>query len=154
MTAMLGPSCRRPTSKSMGSWPRAPMRFVKCEAQTVPVGRDAELLELGQDDASVLLFPLPDATHEFVAPKSFLCQPLFLDLTLDDCLCGDAGVIHARQPQSLEPLPAIVPDRDVLECHIESVSDVQVPSDIGWRHHDDEWCSVGVGLRMKSRLAE
>ena len=130
------------------------IRLVEREPQTVPVGGHAELLELGQDDAPVLVLPLPDAADKLLSPKPFLGQSLFLDLALDDRLRGNAGVVHPWQPERLEPLHALVTDSDVLERHIESVADMQIPRNIGGRHHDNEWCSVRVGLRVKSLLTE
>ena len=111
---------------------------VQGEALAVPVDRVAQALHLAQDRAAGFVLPVPDLLHEQVA--AVVVPGLAVDgqLPLHDGLGGDAGVVHAGQPQHLvagHPVPA---GQHVHQGVVESVSDVQVAGDVRWRQHDGE----------------
>src|SRR5438309_9404844 len=56
--------------------------IVHCEPRAVPIKRAAEPLKLGEDDAAVLVNPLPGALDESLAAQVVPCKPFLLQLFL------------------------------------------------------------------------
>ena len=78
--------------------------LVHGEALARPVDAVAERLHLAEDLAAGLLLPLPDALDERLAAEVVAGLALLGELALDDVLGGDAGVVHAGQPERLVAL--------------------------------------------------
>ena len=74
----------------------------------------------------------------FSRPRSCRDRPSRGELALDDVLGGDAGVVHAGQPQRLEALHPLAPDQRVLHGVVEGVADVQRAGDVRRRDDDGE----------------
>ena len=55
-------------------------------------------MELLNDTAAVVLFPLPCLLQEFIASQIMLVYSLALQLINNFNLCGDGGVIRSRLP--------------------------------------------------------
>ena len=107
------------------------------EAFPGPIAGAAEFFELVDDDAAVLVLPLPDALEELVAAEvvaGFLF--LFAELALDDGLRGDAGVVGAREPEDLVAGLAGVAGEDVLECVVQHMAEREDAGDIRRRDND------------------
>ena len=105
------------------------------KAQTRPVTTRAELFQLLDDDAAVLLFPFPDVLEQLLATE-IIAMPhgTFLDqLTLHHALRGNARVIRARQPQHFLAVHARFAGEDILNGVIEHVPHVQHAGDVGRR---------------------
>ena len=102
-----------------------------------PVTGAAEFFELLDDDAAVFFLPRPDALDEFLASEVlfglfFLLFYGFLDLPLR----GDAGVVHARQPESLIAQHAGAAGEDVLNRGVEHVAEREDAGDVRGRDDD------------------
>ena len=112
---------------------RARHALVHGEVLARPVHRSAEPLHLLQDDAAVVLLPVPDARDERFAAHVAAVLALGGELALHHQLGGDAGVVGARQPQRAQPLHALPADDDVDLGVLQHVAHVQVAGDIGRR---------------------
>ena len=86
------------------------------EALALPVARAAEFFKLLDDDAAVLFLPFPDTLEELLAAEVMAGFLFFLaELSLDNRLRGDAGMVGARKPQDLVAgLPGVAGE-DVLD---------------------------------------
>jgi hypothetical protein len=122
--------------------------LVHGEALPRPVDRVAQALHLAEDAPARLRLPGPDPLHERVAAQVEAGPALLGQLALDHVLGGDAGVVHARQPQHLEPAHAVQAGQPVLIRVIESVADVERPGHIWrWKGHAEAGPARGrVGL--------
>src|SRR5262249_38325725 len=69
-------------------------------------------------------------------------------------LCGDSGVIHSGQPQSVVTLHTLSANDAVLNSRIQHMPHVQRTGHVGRRHHDDEAVAVGliIGLEISLRF--
>src|SRR5262249_55561008 len=111
--------------------------LVEGERGPRPVARAADLLELAENARFVLVLPLPDSTHEFLAPE--VPSGLFLfgpDALLNDRLRGDPRVVGPRHPFGVKPLHPPPADEHILEGVVERVAHVQGPGHIRWRDDD------------------
>ena len=52
-------------------------------------------------------------------------RPSWLELALHHVLGGDTGVVHAGQPQHLEPLHPLAADDDVVNEVVEGMAHVE-----------------------------
>jgi hypothetical protein len=120
--------------------------LVHGEALTGPVDGVAEPLHLAQDLAPGLGLPLPHPLDELLPAQVVAGHPLACELTFDDVLRGDAGVVHARQPQRGVALHPPSADQRVLDRVVERVPNVQRPGDVRWRNDDAERLAVARGL--------
>ena len=108
------------------------------EALALPVAGAAEFLELLDDDAAVLVLPLPDFLQKFLAPEvvAMADDTLLFQRALDDGLRGDAGVIGAGKPKHFLALHARAAGEDVLDGIVQDVAEGQDAGDI--RRRDDD----------------
>ncbi len=116
-----------------------------------PVDRVAEPAHLAEDLPPELGLPLPHPLHERVPAEVVAGQALLGELAFDDVLGGDAGVVHAGQPQGVEALHPAPADEDVLDGVVERVAHVQGAGDV--RRRDDEGVGRGVGLAAGGEVA-
>ena len=114
---------------------------VKGEALAAPVAGGAEFLELLDDDAAVLLLPLPDLRHEALAAQivAVLDDALLFQRLLDDVLRGDAGVVGAGQPEHFLPEHAGTAGEDVLDGVVQHMAEREDARDV--RRRDDDGIS-------------
>jgi hypothetical protein len=105
--------------------------LVHGEALPGPVHRVAEALHLAEDAATGLGLPAPDPLDERLTAEVEAGLALLGQLALDDVLGGDAGVVHARQPQHLEAAHPVQPRQVVLDGVVEGVADVQRAGHVG-----------------------
>ena len=125
--------------------------LVHGEALARPVAGGAEFLELLDDDAAVLLLPLPDLLQEGFATE--VVAGLFLllaELPLDDGLGGDARVVGAGEPEDLVPGLAGAASEDVLKGVVENVTEGQDSGDIRRRDDDRVRGGGGGGIRRET----
>jgi hypothetical protein len=103
------------------------------EAFAGPVAGGADLLQLLDDDAAVLLLPLPHFGEEGVAAEvvAVLDGALLLQSALDDRLGGDAGVVGAGEPEDLLALHAGLAGEDVLDGVVEDMAEGEDAGDVG-----------------------
>ena len=117
---------------------RAGQARVHGEPLAGPVHAVAEPAHLAQDRAAGLGLPLPDPLHERLPAQVVPGQALLGQLALDHVLGGDAGVVHARQPQRVVALHPAAADQRVDQRVVQRVPDVQRPGHVGRRDHDRE----------------
>jgi len=123
--------------------------FVEGEALARPVGRVTELAHLPGDDVPGFRLPLPDPLDECIAADVVAREAFLPELTLDDVLRCDAGVIGAGQPESRVPLHALASDDHVLDGVVQSVSHVEDTGDV--RRWDDDAVRLAVGVHLRTK---
>ena len=119
--------------------------------RAVPVAGGAELAELAEDDAAVLVAPFGGDLDELLAAEvvarlAFLLAEFFFDAGLR----GDAGVVGAREPEGGLTFLTGAADHDVLQRIIEQVSHVQDAGDVGRRDHHRERFAGMVDLALET----
>ena len=94
------------------------------------------------DEVARFPLPLPDPVDEGLAADVAPRDPFVAELTLDDHLRGNAGVIRAWLPQRIAAPHALMADEDVLQGIVEGMAHVQASRHIGRR--DDNGIGPGV----------
>ena len=84
-------------------------------------------------------------------PRSWRDSPSCGQLALDHVLGGDAGVVHAGQPQHLVALHPPAADERVLDRVVERVADVQGAGHV--RRRDDDAVRLPVAGRVRGEVA-
>ena len=112
-----------------------------------PVHAVAQAAHLAQDLAARFGLPLPDPLDERLAAQVVAAQALLGQLALHHVLGGDAGVVHAGQPQRVVALHATAPDQRVHQRVVEGVADVQGAGDVRRGDHDAVRGRGGVRVR-------
>ena len=110
------------------------------EGGAIPVAGAAELAELLEDDASVLLGPGPGVLQEFFTGEVSFLDTLFSQAVDNLGFGGDGGMVCAGHPAGVLAFHAGVAHEDVLNGLIQYVAHVEDTCHVGWR--DDH----GVGL--------
>ena len=112
--------------------------LVHRETQPRPIARCAQLFQLLDDDAAMLLFPFPNMLEQFLATEivPMLHYALLAQLAFDDTLRGDAGMVGAREPQNLLAIHTRLAGENVLNGVVEHMPHVQLAGDV-WRRDDD-----------------
>ncbi len=105
---------------------RARHALVHGEVLARPVDRGAQPLHLVEDDAAVMLLPVPHARDESLAADVAAVLALGGELALHHHLRGDAGVVGARQPQRRQAAHAIPADDDVDLRLLQHVAHVEM----------------------------
>ena len=123
------------------------------EAGAVPVARGAELAQLPEDDAAVLLLPLPGVFQEFVTRERRLLDSLFAEHGDDFGLRGDRGVVHAGDPACVLSGHAGAADENVLQGVVEHVPHVEHSGDVGGRDDDRIWFAF-IGFRVEELVVD
>ena len=123
--------------------------LVHREAQAIPVAGGAELFELLDDSAAVLILPRPGALQELFASDFFLCDALFAHGFYDLCLRCDGSVVGARQPQSGITLHSAPANERILQRFIHGMAKVQLTRDVRGRNDDGVRLLFGIYLGMK-----
>jgi hypothetical protein len=121
------------------------------EALTRPGDAVTEPPHLPGDLPAGLGLPLPDALDEGLASQVVAGLALLAQLTLDDVLRGDTGVVHAGLPQRLVPLHALAARESVDERVLEGVAQVQAARDI--RRRDDNGVRRLLAVRVRLEVA-
>ena len=89
-----------------------------------PVAGAAEPFELPDDDATILLPPLPHALDESRPAHGLAAQPFGGDLTIDHHLRRDPRVVRSGKPQHIVTLHAAPARQDVLQRVVQGVTHV------------------------------
>jgi hypothetical protein len=121
------------------------------EREPLPLPRHAvtEAAHLAEDAAAVLGLPLPDALHELLPAQVVAGFALADQLPLHHVLGGDAGVVHARQPQRLVALHAAAAGEHVHDRVVECVSHMETAGDVRRGQHDAELRLVAGRVRSE-----
>ena len=132
------------------------------EAFARPVAGGAEALQLVEDQATRFRLPLPDLLDEGLTAHLATARQLFGgQLTLNDHLGRDAGMVHARLPKHILAAHALEADHDVLQRVVERMAHMQRARDVRRRDHDGEGFSAGLralagaeGIRLFPRFGD
>ena len=122
--------------------------LVHGESRAVPVARGTQLAELLEDDASVLLCPIPGVLEELFAGQVTLLDALGSQLVDHLSFGGDAGMVGSRHPAGVLALHAGTTHQDVLDGIVEHVPHVEHTRDVG-RRDDDGIGLTSIGFRTE-----
>ena len=118
------------------------------ETFAAPVYGRAKATDLTADITAGLIFPFPDFIEEFFATQVVAVQTLCFDLTLNQHLGGDTGVVGARLPQGVATLHAAETDQGVHDRVVETVTHVKAAGDVRRRDHD----GVRVARALRGKI--
>ena len=125
--------------------------LVHREAGALPVARGAQLAQLAQNHAAVLLLPLPGVAEELLAGELRFFDALFVEHRHHLCLGGNRGVVHARHPAGVAARHAGTAHQHVLQRVVEHVAHVEHTRNVGGRD-DDGIGLTCVGLRVEEPM--
>ena len=124
--------------------------LVHSKARAVPVTGGTHLLLLLYNAVAVLFLPGPYALQELLPTQVIAGQALLTQVFLHLDLGGDSGVVRTGQPQGLISLHPLEANKNILQRGIHGVAHVQLPRDVGGRHHDGKRLFVRVRLRTEA----
>ena len=107
--------------------------FVHGEGGTAPVTGGAQFAQLLQNDAAVLMRPVPSMLEELVAREVTLAYTLLGKALNHLSLSCNRGMVSTRHPKGILALHARTADEDVLNGVVEHVTHVQDARHIGRR---------------------
>ena len=110
--------------------------LVHGEALVVEVDGAAHALDLLDDDAAVLVGPVPAGVDKLVATDLQAADALTLELLVDLGLRGDTGVVGAQHPARGLAAHAGHTDNGILDGVIGGVAHVELASHVGRRNGD------------------
>ena len=122
--------------------------LVHSERCAVPVAACSQSAELLEDNAAVLVGPVPSVVEELLASKVALLDALLGEAVHHLSLGSDRGVVGARHPTSVLALHACSAHEDILNSVVEHVAHVKHTSHVRWRYNDS------VGLTSVGLAAE
>ena len=120
--------------------------LVHGEALVVEVDRAAHALDLLDDDAAVLVGPVPAGVDKLVATNLQAANALALELLVDLGLRGDTGVVGAQHPARGLAAHAGHTDDGVLDGVIGGVAHVELAGHVGRRNGDGAVAHTGAAL--------
>ena len=123
------------------------------EGGTVPVARCTEFTQLLQDDAAILLLPLPSMLQELVTCQRTLVNTLLCEHLHHLGFGGDAGVVGTRHPAGVLALHAGAAHQHILNGVVEHVTHMKYSRNIG-RRNDYSVRMTTVRFRMKQFLLQ
>ena len=120
------------------------------EALAAPIAGTAQLLELLNNDPTVLLLPFPNFLKELLAPKivAVLNDPFFLKRPFHNCLRGNPGMVCSRQPEHFKAFHPRLARENVLDSVIQNVPKRQHAGDIRRRNNNR------VRRLLRSRISD
>ncbi len=133
---------------------RAIERRFECELLACPIAGRAQPDHLLLDDAAALRLPLPHAPLEFLAAEVLPADFFLRQLALHHKLRGDAGMVHAGEPERVVAAHAVPADQHVDLRVLEHVADVDGAGDIGRRQCDRKHRPVARIFGAKQLLVE
>ena len=121
--------------------------LIHCESGAVPIARGAQPAQLLQDDAAVLVGPLPGVLQKLVARQVMLFDALFGQLSHHLGFGCNRGVVGARHPAGILAFHASVAHQDVLNGIVEHVSHVEHTRHIG---RGNDYCVRLATIRLRA----
>ena len=106
------------------------------EASSIPIARCAQLAQLLQDDATVLLLPLPSVSEELLTSQGRFVDALSLQLCNDLRLGSNRSVVGTRHPASILAEHTRTAHQHILQGVVEHMSHMQHTRNIWWRNYN------------------
>ena len=118
--------------------------LVHREGCPIPVATGTQTAELFQDDAPMLMGPVPGMLKELLTGEIVLLDTLFCKFLHHLGLCGDRGVVSARYPKGVLTLHTGTAHQDVLNRIVEHMAHMEHTGHIGrWDDYRIGFTSVG-----------
>ena len=111
-------------------------RFVHCEGCAVPIARCTQTAQLLQDDASVLVRPVPCMLQELFTSQVALLDALLSQFVHHLSLSSDTCVVGTWYPTSVFSVNTSLTNQDILNRVVEHVSHMEHTRHIWWRNHN------------------
>ena len=122
--------------------------LVHRKACTIPVARSSQLAQLLQDDATVLLLPLPGVAQELLARQARLLDTLGPQFGNNLRFGSDRGVVGTRNPAGILAHHTGTAHQHILQRIVQHVSHVEHSGHIG-RRNDYGIRFTLIGRRME-----
>ena len=110
--------------------------LVHREGSAVPVTAGTQAAQLLQDDATVLISPVPSVLQELFTCQVTLFDALFGELLHHLCLSRNRGMVSTRYPAGILTFHACTAHQDILNRIVQHVSHVEHTSHVWWWDHD------------------
>ena len=123
--------------------------LVHCETLSVPVAGGTHFLELFDDSATELFFPLPCSFEKALTSDIFLCDTLFTHGFNDFSLSCNRCVIRSGKPQSVIALHSSVTDKNILKCVVKCMTHVKLAGDVRRRYNYSIRLLLRIALCVK-----
>ena len=107
--------------------------LVHSECCTVPITTGTELAELLEDDATMLVSPVPSMLEELLASKVSLLDALLSEAVDYLSLGSDTGMVCTWYPASVLAFHACTANENILDSIVEHVSHVKHTCNVWWR---------------------
>ena len=109
--------------------------LVHGECCAVPVAAGTEFAELLEDDAAVLVSPVPSVLEELIAGEVGLLDALLSEAVYNLSLGSDTSVVGTWYPACVLALHACTANENILDRIIEHVTHVKHTCYVWWRDH-------------------
>ncbi len=120
--------------------------LVHRECCTVPITASAKLAELLEDNAAMLVCPVPSVLEKLLTGEVCLLDALLCEAVYNLGLCGDAGVVGARNPTCVLTLHARTAHENILDCIVEHVAHVEHTRHVRWwDDHSIRFTTIWLG---------
>ena len=120
-------------------------RLVHRERGAVPVAGATKLTELLEDDATVLMGPVPGMFEELFTGEVGLFDTLLSKFANDLSLRSDGGVVSARHPAGVLALHTGTAYENILNGVVEHVAHMEHTCHVGWGNdHGVRLAAIGV----------
>ena len=110
--------------------------LVHCEGCAVPVARSTQAAQLLQDDATMLVSPIPSVLQKLLAGEVVLLDALLGQFLHHLRLGCNRSVVGARHPAGVLALHASTTHEDILNRVVQHVTHVQHTRHVGRRNHN------------------
>ena len=125
---------------------------IHCEIEAVPVKGIAQTAHLIKDVAAGVVLPLPDFFDEFVARHIAAILALSFQLTFNNDLSCDTGVVGSRQPHRVVAVHAVEAGQGVHHTVVEGVTHMKDTGNVRRRQLDRErglaFCKAGLEITL------
>lgn len=101
---------------------------VRSQSQLAP-----SLRSLFEDDATMLVSPVPSVLEELLAGKVGLLDALLSEAVYNLCLGSDTGMVGTWYPTCVLALHASTANENILDSIVEHVSHVEHTRYVWWR---------------------
>ena len=115
---------------------------IHCESSTIPIAGTTKSAQLLQDNATMLVRPVPCMLKELFTSEVSLLYTLFSEATYNLCFCGNTCVVSTWNPASILTLHTGTSYQNILNCIVQHVAHVKHTCYVWW------WNNHGVRLTV------